>query len=215
MVATKDHNGPTYLRAIRKEISRARNPYTPVPKAMAYRYGAEKPSADTLDPNALANKTLPWATNRKGRPEHGGSNGKMIVQVAGPGPLICLGLTVLIKAAFPKTLIGRLIVMYEIEVVFDERGAGVGIVANTIASDPRVQKRKRQKKKDEQDPFEPVLLVSELRFNSNSIRLREDRLQTKRDGTLAVGEFRAGFTGSAPYKASLQERAKEIADRRL
>ncbi len=80
---------------------------------------------------------------QEGRPEHGGSDGEMIVQVACPGPLICLRLTVLIQAAFSKTLIGRLIVMCEIKVMFDERGAGVGIVANTIASDPRVQQGKR------------------------------------------------------------------------
>ena len=103
---------------------------------MAYRYGAEKPSAGTLDPNALANKTHPWATNRKGDQSVAGPDGKMIVQVAGPSPLICLGLTVLIKPAFSKTLVGRLIVMCEIKTVLDERRAGVCIVADTITANP-------------------------------------------------------------------------------
>ena len=60
----------------------------------------------------------------------------MIFQVSGPGPLICLGQTVLIKAAFSKTLICRLIVMREIKTVLDERRAGICIVADTITANP-------------------------------------------------------------------------------
>jgi len=67
----------------------------------------------------------------------------MIVQVARAGAKFRFGLAVLVTVGFPKTLIRRLIVMCEIQIVLDERGAGVGIVANTIPSDPGVQQGKR------------------------------------------------------------------------
>jgi hypothetical protein len=86
----------------------------------------------------------------------------MIVQMARAGAEFCLGLAVLIQARFPKTLIRRLIVMCEIQIVLDERGAGVRIVADTVPSHPRVQQRKREQKDDEQDAFESALLGLEL-----------------------------------------------------
>ena len=67
----------------------------------------------------------------------------MIVEVASARAKFRLGLAVLVEPAFPKTLIGGLIVMREIEAVFDERGTGIGVVANTISSDPWVQQGKR------------------------------------------------------------------------
>ena len=78
----------------------------------------------------------------KGRPEHRRSNSKMIVEVASAGTKSSLGLAVLVTAGFPEAFIGRLIVMREIQGVFDEWGAGIRVVANTIPSDPWVQERK-------------------------------------------------------------------------
>ena len=83
----------------------------------------------------------------------------MIVEVARAGAKFHLGLTVLVQAAFPKTLISRLVVVREIQIVFDERGTGVGIVADTIPPDPGVQEGKREQKENKQEPFESALLL--------------------------------------------------------
>ena len=60
---------------------------------------------------------------------------------------IRFGLSILIDPTFPKTVIRGLVVMCEIKAVFDERGADVGVVADTIASDPRIRQRKREQEK--------------------------------------------------------------------
>jgi hypothetical protein len=52
--------------------------------------------------------------------------------------------------------------MREIQIVLDERGAGVGVVADAIPSDPGVQQGKRDQKDDEQNAFESALLDLEL-----------------------------------------------------
>jgi len=63
----------------------------------------------------------------------------MIVKVASAGTKSSLGLAVLVTAGFPEAFIGRLIVVREIQIVFDERRAGIRIVADAIPSDPGVQ----------------------------------------------------------------------------
>ena len=89
----------------------------------------------------------------EGRPEHGRSDGEMVVEVARASAKFRLGLAVLVKAAFPKTVIGRLIIVREIQIVLDERGAGVRVIADAIPSDPGVQQGKREQKDDKQDSF--------------------------------------------------------------
>ena len=80
---------------------------------------------------------------QEGRPEHRRANREMIVEVPRLGAKFGLGLAVLIAASFLKTFIGRLVIMREIEIVFDQRGAGVGVVAYTIPPNPGIQQRKR------------------------------------------------------------------------
>ncbi len=48
--------------------------------------------------------------------------------------------------------------MGKIQIVFNEWGAGVRVVANTVSSDPGVQQWKRHQKEKEQDPFESAFL---------------------------------------------------------
>ena len=65
-------------------------------------------------------------------------------------------LAIFVEAIFAKTLIGLLIVVREIQVVFDQWCAGVGVVADAIPADPRIQQGKAQNKNDKQDPTQSV-----------------------------------------------------------
>jgi hypothetical protein len=90
----------------------------------------------------------------------------MIVEVACAGAKFCPGLAILIQATLSKTLIGSLIVMREIQIVLDECGAGIRVVADTIPPDPGVQEGKREQKEDKQDPFESALLLLALKIQA-------------------------------------------------
>src|ERR1700720_3512576 len=65
-VARKAHKSPAYWRARRNASSSPRKPQNAVPKAIARRYGPEKPSAATCEPSARASSTPPCASNKKG-----------------------------------------------------------------------------------------------------------------------------------------------------
>src|SRR5579871_4229474 len=65
-VARNAQRWPTYFEAICIASNSPRNPYTAVPSAMANRYGAENPSAATLEPSARAMRTPACATIKNG-----------------------------------------------------------------------------------------------------------------------------------------------------
>jgi hypothetical protein len=72
----------------------------------------------------------------EGRPEYRRSNREVIVEVARAGAESRLRLAILVKAAFSKTIIGRLVVMGKIQTALDEWCAGIRVVANTVAPYP-------------------------------------------------------------------------------
>ena len=78
-------------------------------------------------------------------------------------------LAIFVEAIFAKTFIGLLIVVREIQVVFDQWCPGIGVVADAIPADPRIQQGKAQNKKDKQDPLKASLLNLDLRIQGKSI----------------------------------------------
>src|SRR5208283_2061595 len=89
--------------------------------------------------------------------------------MAGTRAIFTSDLAFVVKAASAKTFISKLIVVREIKAVLDQWGTGVGVVANTIATDPWIQQRKSQDKKEEQCPFEAALLILGLRVQIKMI----------------------------------------------
>jgi hypothetical protein len=92
---------------------------------------------------------------KKRSPENGGAGGEMIVEMAGGSAKFGFGLAGFVEAWAAKTFVSLLIISGEIETVFDERGAGKGIVADAIAAHPRIQnwQRKRKEKKKQKLRF--------------------------------------------------------------
>jgi hypothetical protein len=84
------------------------------------------------------------------RPEDGGADGEMIVEMAGNGPKRLAGDAVFVKASVAKTGICILIVVGEIEVVLDQRRAKEGVIANAIAANPGIDQREREQEKNEE-----------------------------------------------------------------
>jgi len=82
----------------------------------------------------------------EGCPENGGANGEMVVEAAGGRSKIGFGLVIFVEARGAKTLVGVLVVFGEIEAVLDEWRASKGVIADAVAANPGIQKRKRAKK---------------------------------------------------------------------
>src|SRR5215813_1513552 len=92
----------------------------------------------------------------------------MIVKVARAGAKFFLGLAILVTVGFAKATIRHLIVARKIEIVLEKRGAGVGVVTNTIPSDPGVKQGKSPQKDKQQNPLESVLVGSGIRVSCQS-----------------------------------------------
>ena len=97
---------------------------------------------------------------KEGGPEHRRSNGKMVVEMAGPCTKFRPRLTVLVTAGFPKTIVSGLVVMGKIQIVLNEWGAGIRVIANSVPPHPRVQQWNGNQEYAEQDPFESALRSS-------------------------------------------------------
>ncbi len=80
-------------------------------------------------------------------PQNGGPDGEMVFEVAGGSSKEGSGLVIFVEARPAKTFVGMAVVLGEIEIVLDERSAGKGVIADTIATHPGIQKWKREKKK--------------------------------------------------------------------
>ena len=120
----------------------------------------------------------------------------MVVEVSRAGAKFRLGLPVHVTAAFAKALIRRLIITCEIQIVLDERCAGVRIIADTIPSDPGVQQRKRYNKDDEQDVLVSALLNLDLGIQA--------RINPPQKAALRPA-------GTPPFQGILQESANQVA----
>ena len=63
------------------------------------------------------------------------------------------------RRASRKAGVGVLVVALEIEAVLDQRGAGEGVVADAVATDPGIQQRERKKEENKK----PALLFTDAR----------------------------------------------------
>ncbi len=88
------------------------------------------------------NKNAAMSEDQERRPEDGGADGEMVVEMARARAEEGLRLATGIEAFIAEGLVGRLIVVGKVKVVLDERGAGISVVANTITTNPRIDERK-------------------------------------------------------------------------
>jgi len=89
----------------------------------------------------------------KRRPKNRGTDGEMVVEVAGGGAKAGPGQVVFVETRAAEAGIGGLVVPGEIETVLDQRSAGKSVIADTIAAHPGIQKRKREKPEKEKQPL--------------------------------------------------------------
>jgi len=101
-------------------------------EAISWSGGAEK----------TGKKNSAMSEDQERRPEDGGTDGEMVVEMARARAVEGLGLATGIDAFIAERLVGRLIVVGKVKVVLDERGAGISVVANTITTNPRIDERK-------------------------------------------------------------------------
>jgi len=71
----------------------------------------------------------------------------MVIEMAGGSAKFGSRLAVFIDARPAKAVVGMPVIFGEIEVVLDERSSSKRVIADAVAAHPRVQKRKRAKKK--------------------------------------------------------------------
>jgi len=88
------------------------------------------------------NKNAAMSEDQERRPEDGGTDTEMVVEMARARAEGGLRLATGIDAFIAERLVGRLIVAGKVKVVLDERGAGISVVANTITTNPRIDERK-------------------------------------------------------------------------
>ena len=65
----------------------------------------------------------------------------MVIEVAGCGAEDGFRHAVFVQAGVAKTGVGRLVVVLEVEAMFDERSAREGVVADAVSAHPRIQQR--------------------------------------------------------------------------
>lgn len=84
-------------------------------------------------------------------PEDRGADGEMVFEMAGGGAELGFGLVIFVEARAAEAFVGKLVVLGEIEAVLDQRSAGKGIIADAVAADPGIQKRKREEPEKEKE----------------------------------------------------------------
>ena len=84
------------------------------------------------------------------RPENGGADGEMVVEMAGRRSELGARQAGGIDMVRAKALIGRLVVMCEVQAMLDQRRAGVSVIANAIAAHPWIHEREGEQEKQEQ-----------------------------------------------------------------
>ena len=85
---------------------------------------------------------------KEGSPENGRADGEVVLEMACGRSKVRFRLAVFIEARPAKTFVGMLIVLGEVQAVFDERGAGKRVITDAIAAHPRVEEWEREKKKE-------------------------------------------------------------------
>jgi hypothetical protein len=87
-------------------------------------------------------------------PEDGRTSGEMIVEMTGTGTKNGPGQAVFIEAHFAKAGVRRLVVVLEIEIVFDEGRACERVIANAIAAHPGIDQWQGEEEKHKEKTLE-------------------------------------------------------------
>lgn len=95
-------------------------------------------------------------------PEQCRPDGKVILEVSRGSTTITSDLTIRVEHRFAEAFVSRLVIVREIQAVFNQRCARIGIVANTIATNPRIQQGNGQNEHKEQDALKAALPILKL-----------------------------------------------------
>jgi hypothetical protein len=75
----------------------------------------------------------------------------MVVEVAGGRSKGKPGLVVFIETWAAEAFVGVAVILGEIEIVLDERGAGKGVIADAIAAHPGIEEWEREEKEKQKN----------------------------------------------------------------
>jgi hypothetical protein len=83
----------------------------------------------------------------------------MILEMAGRRDKEGLGIALFVETIRTKAIVGVLVIGIEIEIVPDDGGASVGVIADAITADPGIKQGQGQKKEKEQVAFQPPVML--------------------------------------------------------
>lgn len=83
---------------------------------------------------------------QEGRPQNRRSHGEVVIEMACARAKLLARQTVRIHPGFTKAVVRELIIMEKIEAMLDQRRTRVGVIADAIPADPRVDQGKREEK---------------------------------------------------------------------
>jgi hypothetical protein len=74
----------------------------------------------------------------------------MVVEMAGGGAELRARLAIFVEARAAETFVGMPIIFGEVKIALDERSTGKSVIADTVAADPGIEKRKREEKEKQE-----------------------------------------------------------------
>ena len=88
--------------------------------------------------------------HHEGRPENGRSDGEVIIEVPGVRVLTRVNGPIGVDPAHGETFVPGSPVVLEIQLVLDQQRTEVGVIADAVAPDPRVEQGQRQQEQEEE-----------------------------------------------------------------
>ena len=90
---------------------------------------------------------------KKRGPEDGGANGEVIIEMAGSRAEFGDWLAVFVETIFAEAFVGVLVIGGEIEIVLDQGGASVSVVADAVAAHPGIEHGEREQEEHQEEEF--------------------------------------------------------------
>ena len=112
--------------------------------------GSRKTVGGNGRPKGASDENAGVRGHKEWSPKNGGANGEMIFKMAGGCAEIGARLAGFVEAAFAETGVGALVVGGEIEIVLNKKSAGVSVISDAVAADPRIGERQRKKKEEDE-----------------------------------------------------------------
>ncbi len=116
--------------------------------------------------------------HEKRRPENGGSDGEMVIEMAGAGAKFRGGLAIFVETIFAEAGVGFLIVAGEIEIVLDQRSADESVVAHAVTANPGIKHGQGEQKEHEKQALR--LAGTWLLRRGQTLQLRKKRRHATR-----------------------------------